>query len=311
MVENPLHVYFADLHSHTGYSNGVLVPALAHDYARHVSGLDVFSLTDHLEAVDDTEWLDMRETAFRANEDGRFVVIPGLEWTTKIGHINIFDPRTTCWPRDLAAFYKAAAEAGIICQFNHPGDGTKVYDGLAYSEAGDGAVKLMEVRRATEEQALLLALKNGWHLAPVGTDDTHVATWGSRFAWTGILAPGLSQRNILDALRKRHCYSTLDRDCTFSFRVSNAEMGDILPDPVREVSIAVVVRDPNPEDRITRIELFEDGKVVQTDEPNATHRQWRTKANPAPGKHYYFVKVIQADGNLLWSAPIWLTVDER
>jgi hypothetical protein len=26
------------------------------------------------------------------------------------------------------------------------------------------------------------------------------------------------------------------------------------------------------------------------------------------GKHYYFVKVTQADGNLLWSAPVWVTV---
>ena len=28
------------------------------------------------------------------------------------------------------------------------------------------------------------------------------------------------------------------------------------------------------------------------------------------GKHYYFAKVTQVDGNLLWSAPIWLTVAE-
>ena len=27
-----------------------------------------------------------------------------------------------------------------------------------------------------------------------------------------------------------------------------------------------------------------------------------------PGKHYCFVKVTQADGNTLWSAPVWVTV---
>ncbi|UCF15164.1 MAG: hypothetical protein JSW59_17280, partial [Phycisphaerales bacterium] len=109
MVENPLRIYFADLHSHSGYSDGTLLPVVAHDYARRVAKLDVFVLTDHLEYVDDTEWLDMREAAWDASEDGKFVSIPGLEWTKKIGHINILDPKTNSWTIDLAGFYKAAA----------------------------------------------------------------------------------------------------------------------------------------------------------------------------------------------------------
>ena len=61
----------------------------------------------------------------------------------------------------------------------------------------------------------------------------------------------------------------------------------------------------------SKIELFEDGIVVQMDEPNSENRHWETTFNPATGKHYYFVKVTQADGNLLWSAPIWVTVAEQ
>jgi len=48
-VANELSVYFSDLHSHTRYSDGTLLPVAAHDYARNISKLDVFSLTDHLE----------------------------------------------------------------------------------------------------------------------------------------------------------------------------------------------------------------------------------------------------------------------
>ena len=29
---------------------------------------------------------------------------------------------------------------------------------------------------------------------------------------------------------------------------------------------------------------------------------------PEPGQHYYFVKVTQADGNVMWSAPVWVVV---
>ncbi len=310
-VENPLKVYFADLHSHTGYSDGVLLPVVAHDHARHISKLDVFSLTDHLELVDDTEWLDMREAAWDASEDGQFVSIPGLEWTKKIGHINIFDPQTNHWPTELADFYKAAADAGVVCKFNHPGDGKQVFDGLAYSQTGDKAVQLMEVRRPNEEQAYLRALKLGWHIAPDGSDDTHGPTWGSRFAWSGILAPGLSKRNILDALKNRRCYSTLDRDCILVFKVNGATMGDIIPEPVRTVRVVVAVNDPNPDDTMTRIELFEDGGVIETDEPGANRRRWKIERTPEPGEHYYFVKITQEDGNMVWSAPVWLTVGER
>jgi hypothetical protein len=308
-VDNPLKIYFADLHSHTGYSDGTLLPVVAHKYAREVSKLDVFVLTDHLEYVDETEWLDMREVAWDGSEDGRFVSIPGLEWTKRIGHINIIDPQTRKWPIDLGPFYKAAAEVGVICKFNHPGNGEKVFNAMAYSEVGDRAVQLMEVRRAEEEKAYILALKQGWHIAPDGSDDTHVANWGRRFAWTGVLAPGLSKRNVLDALKNRHCFSTLDRNCTLRFKVNDATMGDIIADPVSNVNVTVFVNDPDAGDLISKIELFEDGIAVQTDEPNSNRRRWRTTFNPGPGKHYYFVKITQKDENLMWSAPVWVTVE--
>ena len=153
------------------------------------------------------------------------------------------------------------------------------------------------------------ALNEGWHLAPDGSDDTHAPNWGNTRAWSGILAPRLSKQNILDALAKRHCYSTLDRNCVLSFRINGAEMGDILEEPIDKVNVLVAVDDKD--EKTSKIELFEDGVVVQTDAPNSASRRWETTFNPAPGKHNYFVKVTQADGNLLWSAPIWVTVAEQ
>ncbi len=307
-VENPLLCYFADLHSHTSYSDGTLLPAVAHDYARNVAKLDVFSLTDHLEYVDEAEWLDTREQAFKANEDGAFVAIPGLEWTKKHGHTCIYDPQTLHWPEETGAFYEAAAAAGVVVKFNHPGDGTAVFDGLAYSAVGDKAVQLMEVRMPKEEQAFIRALDLGWHIAPEGSDDTHSANWGNVRCWTGLFAPGLSQRNVLDALAKRRTFSTHDRNCTLLLKVNGAIMGDIIAEPVNAVEIAAVVDEADEKDTIAKIELFEDGKVVQTDEPNAADRRWETTASSEAGAHYYFVRVTQADGNMLWSAPVWLTV---
>lgn len=309
-VNNPLKIYFADLHSHTSFSDGTFLPFLAHDYARKISKLDIFVLTDHLEYVDDTEWLDLRETAWGACEEGKFVSIPGLEWTKKIGHMNIYDPQTRHWPTDLAGLYKTAAEAGVTCKFNHPGTGEKVFNGMAYSEIGDKAVQLMEVRRPQEEAAYIRALKLGWHIAPDGSDDTHNPSWGSGFAWSGVLMPGLSKRNVLDALKNRRCYSTRDRNCKLRFTVNGATMGRIIPNPAGNVKVMVMVNDPDQGDQIAKIEVFEDGMVVQTDEPKSNKRRWMTTFKPEPGKHFYFVKITQVDENILWSAPVWVTVGE-
>ena len=82
-------------------------------------------------------------------------------------------------------------------------------------------------------------------------------------------------------------------------------MGDILEEPIEKANVLVVVDDKD--EKISKIELFEDGVVVQTDTPNSASRRWETNFNPSPGKHYYFVKVRQADDDCLWSAPSWVT----
>ena len=35
-----------------------------------------------------------------------------------------------------------------------------------------------------------------------------------------------------------------------------------------------------------------------------------TTFTPAPGVHFYYAKVTQADGNVLWSAPVWVTQEQ-
>ena len=78
------------------------------------------------------------------------------------------------------------------------------------------------------------------------------------------------------------------------------------------LKVRVQVGDPDKEDLIEKIELFEDGEVVQVYNPdNKQSTCWLAGCSPAPGKHYYFAKVTQADGNMLWSAPVWVTVGKK
>jgi hypothetical protein len=34
--------------------------------------------------------------------------------------------------------------------------------------------------------------------------------------------------------------------------------------------------------------------------------QAETTFTPSPGAHFYYAKVTQDDGNVLWSAPVWV-----
>jgi len=306
-VANPLRVFFADLHSHTQYSDGMLLPKVAHDYARHQAKLDVFSLMDHLEQIDDTEWADIRFVAERATEEGKFVSIPGLEWTKKIGHTCIFDPKTRHWPKELPAFYEAVARAGVVVKFNHPGDGSGVFNGMAFSKVGDRALQLMEVRRDKEEQAFIRALDQGWHIAPDGSDDTHSANWGNVRSWTGMLMPGLSRRNVMHALKQRRCYSSLDRNCRLHFSVNDAPMGDIIDlGACRTVELDVWINEPDAHDDIAKVEIFDNGKIIKSKQFGVPSQRWTIDLSSVIGDHYYFAKVTQTDGNMLWSAPVWV-----
>jgi hypothetical protein len=74
--------------------------------------------------------------------------------------------------------------------------------------------------------------------------------------------------------------------------------------PIRAL---IRVENTDPGDTVSKIELFADGEVTATDEATGVSRTWEFDWPAKPGKHFCFTKVTQADGNMLWSAPIWLT----
>jgi hypothetical protein len=55
------------------------------------------------------------------------------------------------------------------------------------------------------------------------------------------------------------------------------------------------------------VEILADGVVIKTLQPQGTKVDETVAMQPASGAHYYYVRVVQADGQKLWSAPIWVT----
>jgi len=97
-------VFFGNLHSHTGLSDGSGTPAEAYEHARDVAGLDFLALTEHNHAkagdiagnhalYTGPGSLSLIPTANSFTEEGRFIALYGQEFST-IGsgnHMNVID----------------------------------------------------------------------------------------------------------------------------------------------------------------------------------------------------------------------------
>ena len=123
-----------------------------------------------------------------------------------------------------------------------------------------------------------------------------------------ILAEELSRRGLVDAMHKRHSYAATDNI------VLDVRMGSlgIMGDEVRtsQPRLDVVVLGLGP---IDRVEVIRNGEVSHTERPNPGAAESRFHwEDPAPRKgetpSYYYVRVIQKDGQMAWASPIWVQV---
>lgn len=313
-----LNHYFADMHGHTSFSDGVGVPADAYKYARDVAKIDVFILTDHLEQLNMNEWSNTRKVADAYNQSGKFVAFAGVEWTTKGGHACIFEPTTLKYTRSTAALFQdvASKARGIppILKICHPTDGgVKIFNNMIYGPWRDAVTCLVEVRYGQEPDAYQRMLELGWHVAPDGSTDSHKPYWGNRMprhTWTCVLAPSLDRRSIWQAIRSRHCYSTWDKNCRLSFKINGAVMGDIITDPIDQINFELSIVDPDPHDSVASVHLV--GEYTDTIQiPNAVGREVNVsrtiQINGARKleETFFYLRVVQEDGDRIWSAPIW------
>jgi hypothetical protein len=58
---------------------------------------------------------------------------------------------------------------------------------------------------------------------------------------------------------------------------------------------------------IKNVDIIKDSKVVATMNPGGRElRETWTDPAPSDGTHYYYVRVLQEDGELAWSSPMWM-----
>jgi hypothetical protein len=331
LVAGPSHafnVYYAVLHAHTTYSDGIGTPAEAYTYARDVANIDVLGLTEHTHMLTASEWNQLQATADSYCQDGVFVALRAQEFgnLNDFGHLAIYDcpylnPNNT---DNLLGSYQFIHFYNATAGFNHPNPiyGTN-FNNLAFYPDYVENINSLEIRNGLRadnyEPQYIQALQNGWHVGPFANQDNHEGHWGDQgnpnsggqVYLIGILANNLTKTEILGALRARRFYAIevdpISDRIELEFYANGHIMGESI---VSSAHLALTghARAVNGASLFNRVDLFRDGEIIHTIQPIGTTIDWTFDEGLLNGEsHFYFVRVSQVDGDHVWSSPIWVT----
>jgi hypothetical protein len=272
-----------------------------------------------------------------------FLALYGMEWGVigNGGHLNIFNSDELLgWERngkgelladtlssrsDYGALYTLMRQRGWIGQFNHPAlkDQFKVGGvALAWTPDGDEAMALCEVmntsafssndkegetRRSSFEAACNKLLEAGYHLAFSSNQDNHCANWGTAYSnRTAVLVPtgeALTRDSFVAAVRARRVFATMDKDSQIVFTANGRLMGERFDN---HGPLQLSVQFANGAGRRAATVAIMEGVPGRNGNVTRLAAQASVTLTPAPGPHFYYAKLTQDDGKVLWSAPVWV-----
>jgi hypothetical protein len=266
-TEPKLKIYWGELHSHTHYSwDGVGDDNFR--YARYVSGLDFYAMTDHCtpklgkytQGLGPHVWKEYTDKTDRHYKPGRFATIHAYECSlgAPYGHHNVFF-RSTPGPLlaegdvTLAELWGALKAGEALTIPHHTGKmpnpiywyphndevdrNIEIYSAHGLSEAydPDGPLSFEHSdftdpsRSVRGPQHAQDAWMQGLRLSTVAATDDHRAHPGQpHYGRAAVSATGLTRGEIFDALYHRRTYATTGVKILLDFAINGEPMGGMI-----------------------------------------------------------------------------------
>jgi hypothetical protein len=253
-----------------------------------------------------------------------------MSWTGEPFHVNV---AKSDYPALYTAMKNNQGTLGSYGAFNHPNstdfgswtrsaDADAVMRGLSIvSGPAFNTSTSFSPGGTTYKPRFDQALSYGWQIAPEAHQDNHCWNYGNSTPnRTGIVIPNgttFNQQSLMSAYGARHFYASQDRDAQLVWRTADGTrvMGDAFSASAA-TSVSVTVADPASEG-VQKIEIW-GGRAGTVASPGAAptivaSNTASTSLNASlPAKTtgevwYYYVLAVQADGNTMWSAPMWIT----
>lgn len=190
--------------------------------------------------------------------------------------------------------------------------GVKEYAGNDYFACDTEAQLYADQQRGNMIQD---ALARGYRLGFVAGSDSHTGSPGgyvkgnfpcSIFGLTAMRLDTLTRESIRDALMARGTYATTGTRILLSVTLNGATMGSEVP-PAEERQLRVEVHGS---DVVDRVEVVKNNVTVLVHACEALDTEFTYQDGAEEPVDYYYVRVIQADGEIAWSSPIWVGVEE-
>lgn len=137
---------------------------------------------------------------------------------------------------------------------------------------------------------------------------------------TAVVSSTQSRDGLLQALRDRSCYATTGARIILNLEIAGLPMGCIISTKAkpglvynRYIKGSIIGTSP-----IKKVELIRNGKTIKTFEPLKDHFDFEYDDMQSLEDHvlkstveeclfaYYYLRVIQEDGHVAWSSPIWI-----
>ncbi len=145
-----------------------------------------------------------------------------------------------------------------------------------------------------------LALELGYKLGFQSSSD-HIST---HMSYCNLYARDLTRESLLDAFKKRHVYASTD-NILADVRSGDYMMGDIFSTAAPpELRVKLAGTAP-----FAKVHVIKDNKYAYSIEPKqaAVEFSWRDNTPQAGKMSYYYVRGEQADGEIVWASPLWIT----
>jgi hypothetical protein len=155
-------------------------------------------------------------------------------------------------------------------------------------------------------------LAKGYHLAPNVDADNHYTNMGRHnHCRTGVLATSLTKAKIIDAYKSMRIYATEDWNVKANFSVNGNVMGSVV-NTTANSSINVTVTDDDVTESFSRIQIWygvPGSGVNPTLLTEVTNNNVLNFVHPTltGSTYYYYAKITEADGDITWTAPVWIT----
>ncbi len=338
-------IFRGDLHRHTdisldGGGDGGLRDA--YRYARDAAALDFIGVTDHdHEVAEPYAWWRSQKFADLLQQDSFttfFSYERGIQFPN--GHRNIVFTRRGVpllpvltgerlglegaerlfWyvrrHGGASIPHTIATGAGTDWRDNDPEVETlmEIYQGMrdTYEYPGAPRPKTLEATPTVEEDdtpyrrhgTAWSALDKGYRLGFIASSD-HLST---HVSYACLIAASLSREDLMEAIRARRAYAATDNIILdVSYRGSDGQhlMGAAFSSssPVR---IRANILGTG---TVKRVDVIRDGKILYTSSPAEPtfNLDFVDSEAPASGESYYYVRVLQEDGEIAWGSPAWIT----